>query len=85
MNTNKEFKCDDVNCMFKYSGYGISKYAKPNTCKLNNNIAKQVFDDFGVTTCELGLGQANLDKTEMRKVFHQINQMIKEERANGDL
>lgn len=79
MKTNREFKCDDVNCMFKYQRKGDHR------CRLNNNIAKQIFDEYGHTTCEIGLRQVEYTAKGVREAILTTHQMIREERGDGNL
>jgi hypothetical protein len=83
--TNREFLCTDVTCIFKYLGYNTQSHSKPGMCKLNNTIAKQIFEEYGVTTCEFGMGQTELDISVKRNIYKTINQMVREEKANGNL
>jgi hypothetical protein len=66
--TNKNFLCDDVNCIFKYLGYNTQSRTKPHMCKLNNQIAKQMFEEYDVTTCEFGMNQIELSITTKRTI-----------------
>jgi hypothetical protein len=54
-------------------------------CKLNNQIAKQMFEEYDVTTCEFGMNQIELSITTKRNIYRTINQMVREEKANGDM
>jgi precorrin isomerase len=84
--TNHDFTCEDVNCMFKFISYNSQNhFGRPHRCKLNNEIAKQIFEEHGITTCEFGMRQHNMNITEERNLYRIINQMIREEKANGNL
>lgn len=86
MKTNREFTCRDVKCIFKFLSYNSGNhYGKPHHCKLNNNIAKQIFEEYGITTCEFGLGQHEMSLKERQQIYRVVNQMIREEKNNGYL
>jgi len=53
-------------------------------CRLNNNIASQIFNEYGITTCEIGLHQVQYNNT-VKQAIITIHQMIREEKHDGNM
>lgn len=47
--------CDDVGCQFKQKNRGMSKLV--HECALETCDAIDFFKKYGITTCELGMGE----------------------------
>lgn len=70
--------CDDVNCIYKN---------KEHICKLDVKIASEVFDIFGLTTCEVGIGKMPIPPNRRRSINYTINKMLiqKKQEETGDV
>jgi len=78
MKTNHDFRCNDVVCLFKYMKKGDDR------CRLNNNIASQIFNEYGITTCEIGLHQIQYNNI-VKQAIITIHQMIREGKRDGNM
>ena len=70
--------CNDVKCIYKN---------KEDICKLDVKIASEVFNTFGLTTCEVGIGTMPIPPNRKRSINYTINKMLiqKKQEKTGDV